>query len=162
MILSYAVSAAVLVCTLGMNIGNPHLPATPAGQPITRVSTAACPIASDTDVVVYTDNGVGPYSKAWTLAFFDWFAAANPGALNFMEVTAANIAIDCSLLATPHLKLFVLPGGAADNTSSSLGTSGRDNLLDWIYYGNPTSHFMGTCAGEELPTHLQVVDGKVP
>ena len=140
-------SACAAATAVAMNIGNPHLPATSEGLPLKTASSAACPIAQDTDIVVYTDNGVGPYSRAWTLAFYTWWAAANVGTLNYMEVSAVNINTDCSLLSFPNLKLFTLPGGAADNTSQSLGTGGRDNLLDWIYYGFPGAHFMGTCAG---------------
>lgn len=115
----------------------------------------ACPLTSTTDVLLYVDEagGVGPLSHAWTVAFFAWFAAANPGSL---EVAVVTSAADLSTYYTggcrlsdaasyPALKLYVQPGGDAENASLALGPGGRDNILDFA--ASPNGHYMGTCAG---------------
>ena len=130
------------------NHGNPHSPASkPRPQ---RNSSAACPITADTAVVVYTSTsgGVGPNSAEWTRRFFAWWADANPGQLTWLALDdPVAISTDCVFTDFPALRLYVQPGGDALNQSLALGPNGRDNLLNYIYYGYPNSHYMGTCAG---------------
>lgn len=119
------------------------------------VCSTACSLPPDVDVVVYADEagGVGKYSHRWTRAFFSWLAAANQG-FTVAYVTAQDMntfyGSDACVLADeasyPDLRLYVQPGGAADNQSSALGPGGRDNILDFV--ASERGHFMGTCAGQ--------------
>jgi glutamine amidotransferase-like uncharacterized protein len=133
-----AVAAASALPALGPRPG----PAAPLR------SSARCPLTDATSVAVYADEagGVGPGSHAWTAAFFAWWAAANPGALVVTELTAAALTTDCALTDFPGLRLYVQPGGDAFNASQALGPSGRDNLLNYLFYITD-AHYMGTCAG---------------
>ena len=112
---------------------------------------AGCRLRADASVVVYADEsgGVGPFSHAWTRAFFAWWAApaANAGLVaDFALAADLNPAYPgaCTLAALPALRLYVQPGGAAANQSAALGPGGRDNLLDFAAGGGA---YMGTCAG---------------
>ena len=127
---------------------SPHTPAA-APRP-SRNSTAACPISANTVVAVYAavgEGGVGEFSHAWTNRFFTWWAAANPSLVWLEVADPASVSVDCVLTDFPGLRLWVQPGGDALNQSLSLGPGGRDNLLNYIYYGYPNAHYMGTCAG---------------
>ena len=114
---------------------------------------ALCSLKKDTVVAVYSAKdwgGVGDNSAAWTEAFFSWFAAPNPSLIVDYITEPKDISnyySDGCQLATafPDLKLWVQPGGSADNMSQSLGPGGRDNLLDFA--ASEKGHYMGTCAG---------------
>ena len=110
-------------------------------------SSASCPLTASTAVAIYADEagGVGPGSHAWTGAFFAWWSEANPS-LEYVELSADNIAIDCSLDEFASLALYVQPGGDASEQSSALGPSGRDNILNYLFYVKG-AHYQGTCAG---------------
>jgi hypothetical protein len=122
-----------------------------------RLTDARCSIQADTDVVVYSATGaggVGEFSDKWTRSFFGWWSAANPGGgLNVDFITdSTEISLyysnGCQLsdaASYPRLKLWVQPGGSADNQSTSLGPGGRDNILNFAASAN--GHYMGTCAG---------------
>jgi hypothetical protein len=118
-----------------------------------RPVLSACRLSPDSNVVVYVGQGVGPFSNAWTRAFFSWLAAANAGlVVSYAEADDLNSFYDgtaCVLAdgaAFPPLRLYVQPGGAADNQSAALGPAGRDNLLDFA--ATARGHYMGTCAGQ--------------
>lgn len=120
---------------------------------VAQPAMAACRLSSQADVVVYVGEGVGPFSQAWTRAFFSWLSAANPGlVVSYAEADDLNSFIDgsaCVLAdgqAFPDLRLWVQPGGAADNQSAALGPAGRDNLLNFA--ATDRGHYMGTCAGQ--------------
>ena len=116
---------------------------------------AACSLRADTDVVVYAATnagGVGEFSDKWTRAFFGWWAAANTDSLHAVFVAdpaeLSGVAGGCVLadeVRHPKLRLYVQPGGSADNQSTSLGPGGRDNILNFAASRN--GHVMGTCAG---------------
>jgi len=118
------------------------------------LAAPGCSISKDTSIVILADvagGGIGEYSDKWTRAFFAWWSAAQPdGSL------VASFVSDATELRTyacvlsdinefPELVLYVQPGGSADNASISLGTGGRDNILDFA--ASPNGHIMGTCAG---------------
>lgn len=117
-------------------------------------ATAKCSLRADTDVVVYSATGaggVGEFSDKWTRAFFSWWSAANAD-LSAVFITdpaeLAGVEVGCVLTDAkkfPRLKLYVQPGGSADNQSTSLGPGGRDNILNFA--ASPNGHYMGTCAG---------------
>ena len=120
---------------------------------VARPALAACRLSPDADVVVYVGAGVGPYSQTWTRAFFAWLSAANPDlVVSYAEADDLNSYYDgsaCVLAdgdAFPNLRLYVQPGGAADNQSAALGPAGRDNLLDFA--ATDRGHYLGTCAGQ--------------
>lgn len=114
---------------------------------------ALCSLKKDVVVAVYAEEGwggAGTNSVAWTKAFFSWWSSPNPTLIVDFVTNAKDIAnyyTDGCQLATgfPNLKLWVQPGGSADNFSTSLGPGGRDNLLDFAASAN--GHYMGTCAG---------------
>lgn len=113
---------------------------------------ARCTLRPDATVAVYAvegAGGAGENSVAWTRAFFAWLAAANPSLVVDYVTDAAQVAgypaAPCALAAQPKLKLWVQPGGSADNQSLALGPGGRDNILDFA--ASPQGHVMGTCAG---------------
>lgn len=119
------------------------------------VATGKCSLQADTDVVVYAATewgGVGEYSDKWTRAFFAWWQTANAD-LDVVFITdpaelSAYYTDGCALAdgqRYPELKLYVQPGGSADNQTASLGIGGRDNILDFAASTN--GHYMGTCAG---------------
>ena len=122
--------------------------------PHSSISAPGCSIAKDSSVVVLADvqgGGIGEFSDKWTRAFFSWWSAAQPdGSLvaSFVSDATELRTFACVLSDTrefPELVLYVQPGGSADNASISLGTGGRDNILDFASSAN--GHVMGTCAG---------------
>jgi len=108
----------------------------PAGPRPMRRSTAACPIAADTRVVVYAATGaggVGQYSREWTRRFFSWWAASNEGDLVWLELPdPASIATDCNLLDFPNLTLYVQPGGSALNQVRGIARQSYKAILDCV------------------------------
>ena len=114
---------------------------------------AACSLAPHVNVAVYAvegAGGAGENSVAWTRAFFTWLSAANP-ALTVGYFTSAHELAgypspgSCALTSLPALKLWVQPGGSADNQTAALGPGGRDNILDFA--DTAQGHVLGTCAG---------------
>ena len=113
-----------------------------------------CSIPADADVVVYADEagGVGPFSHRWTRAFVAWLEAANVGfKVSYATAQDRNSFYDgaCVLsdeAAFPDLRLYVQPGGSADNQSQALGPGGRDNILNFA--AAERGHYVGTCAGQ--------------
>lgn len=73
----------------------------------------ACPLQQTTRVAVYTDRngGIGPGSHDWTIAFWTWWAAANPDLLWVQLANASQISHECVLSDYPKLSLYVQPGG---------------------------------------------------
>jgi hypothetical protein len=117
-------------------------------------SFSKCAVRKDADIIVYAAigaGGVGDNSIAWTRAFFSWLVSANPSlVVDYAEDPSQfsgypSDASGCKLTSFASLKLWVQPGGSADNMTTSLGPGGRDNLLDFA--ASAQGHFMGTCAG---------------
>lgn len=136
-----AAFAASLVCGAAGSPRRRH----DSSAPLT--SNAACPLTAHTTIAVYADEsgGVGPGSHAWTARFFAWWAEPNPD-LEVVELLAKDVNTNCALDEHPSLVLYVQPGGDAENQSQALGASGRDNILNYLFYGKE-AHYMGTCAG---------------
>ena len=114
--------------------------------------SAKCSLSSDVDVVVYSatgEGGVGDNSDRWTRMFFSWLSNANSGLKVEFVVDPREISAyytdGCKLRDFTSLKLWVSPGGSADNQTASLGPGGRDNILDFA--DTPQGHIMATCAG---------------
>lgn len=116
---------------------------------------AACSIRRDADIAVLADEaaGVGVNSNRWTRSFFAWFGGANADLVVSFVESASEINTlypgGCILsdeAALPRLRLWVQPGGSADNQSAQLGPGGRDNLLNFAAQRG-RGHYMGTCAG---------------
>ena len=117
---------------------------------LAAAAAARCSLPADTTVAVYADSGAGENSVAWTRAFFSWLAAANPAlkvgyVADAREIAAYPAPDACALARLPSLKLWVQPGGSADNQSTALGPGGRDNILDFA--DSARGHVLATCAG---------------
>lgn len=114
-----------------------------AGQP------QPCSLPKDSNVVVYASTGaggVGDNSAAWTRQFFTWVQTKNPDlVVGYVEDASEISTQSCNLITFPDLKLWVQPGGSADNQTLSLGPGGRDNILNFA--DTPQGHILATCAG---------------
>ena len=119
------------------------------------LSDSACSIARDANIAVFADRdaGVGEFSSRWTRAFFAWLETANADLVVSYVERAEEIntlfpggCILSDAAALPSLRLWVQPGGSADNQSAMLGPGGRDNLLNFAA-AKGRGHYMGTCAG---------------
>ena len=106
----------------------------------------ACPIQSDTSVVIYGDTGnggVGTPSKSWQTHFFDWWHSYDPN-VKYVFLDRNDVKSDCDLSRFPNVKLYVQPGGDAYYQQNALGSQGKANILNFI---NSGKGFFGTCAG---------------
>ena len=125
------------------------LRAAAAALALAATASAMCPITKKTIIAVYADEdgGVGSHSAMWTKSFFSWWTPGGAGAADAVAyVEHASDLADCRALASyDNLLLWVQPGGSADNQSLALGTSGRDNILDFA--ASSHGHIYATCAG---------------
>lgn len=148
------VAVAMLACVLIVVIAYLLVPFPFRSIPI---SPSRCPIQPDTTVVVYGGSlttysahnqgwevgGVDPLSLGWIMSFLDWWhtydSAVKPVFLN-----STNLSSDCKLSNYPNVVLYVQPGGDAYGQLSSLGASGKANILTFLDKGGA---YVGICAG---------------
>lgn len=109
-------------------------------------SVAACPINQSTNIVAYTQTGlggVGDLSSQWIVAFLDWFKSQD-ASLDYVELDATDVKDDCDLSSFSNLKLYIQPGGDAYKQQKILRQGGKDNILDFL---NNNGAYLGICAG---------------
>ncbi len=106
----------------------------------------ACPIQSDTNIVVYGDTGtggVGSLSKSWIAHFFDWWKTYDAN-IKYVFLDRNDVKTDCNLANYPNVKLYVQPGGNAYYQQNALGSTGRTKILSYLDSGRA---YLGICAG---------------
>jgi hypothetical protein len=125
--------------------------------PSAKPSADRCPIHPDTTVVVYGGSlighsggsqdwqigGVDPLSLGWIMNFLDWWHSYDP-AVKAAFLNSTNLKSDCNLADYPNVILFIQPGGDAYGQQSSLGPSGKANILAFLDKGGA---YVGICAG---------------
>ncbi|MGV8152430.1 MAG: BPL-N domain-containing protein [Candidatus Nanoarchaeia archaeon] len=130
----YLILGLVLVLGLAAFVA-----AKPPTQPV-------CPITQSTNVVVYADTtfgGVGSLSKSWITKFMDWWKTQDPG-INYVILDSNDVKTDCNLANYPNIKIYIQPGGNAYTQQNALGSSGKNNINNYIDSGRG---YVGICAG---------------
>lgn len=105
---------------------------------------ARCPIQSSTNVVIYVGSGATSDCQDWENKFWSWWKSGDSG-INFLTLSAANVASDCTLTDFSNLKVYTQPGGNAYDQQNALKSSGKKNILNYINAGKGA--YLGTCAG---------------
>lgn len=103
-----------------------------------------CPIQSSTNVVIYVGSGATPDCQDWEKKFWSWWKSGD-SRINYQTLTANNVARDCTLTSYSNIKVYTQPGGNAYNQQNALGSSGKQNILNYIAHGSGL--YLGTCAG---------------
>eukprot|EP01062_Namystynia_karyoxenos_P069308 TRINITY_DN64824_c0_g1_i1.p1 TRINITY_DN64824_c0_g1~~TRINITY_DN64824_c0_g1_i1.p1 ORF type:complete len:289 (+),score=87.96 TRINITY_DN64824_c0_g1_i1:98-964(+) len=118
----------------------------PAYATLAAAAAAACPIQPSTNVVVYTGNGVGTWSRQWETGFWEWWSAADtrirPAYLDSQQVSL--LSCGGSMAGHAGLQIYVQPGGDAYEYHKHLGVTGKRNINGMLDAGK---YYLGTCAG---------------
>src|SRR3989344_2863049 len=112
-----------------------------------KPTAPACPIQSNTNVVIYGETGfggVGDLSKSWIGKFMSWWKTQDSN-INYVFLDATDIKTDCPLKNYPQVKLYIQPGGNAYYQQNKLDVAGKNNILDYI--DNRNGSYLGICAG---------------
>src|SRR3989344_5816421 len=107
---------------------------------------SACPIQSDTNIVIYGDTGtggVGSLSKSWITHFMDWWKTQDPN-VKYVFLDRNDVKTDCNLASFPNIKLYIQPGGNAYYQQNALGSTGRTKILSYL---DGNGAYLGICAG---------------
>ncbi len=105
-----------------------------------------CPIQPDTNVVFYGETGfggVGTTSKSWIIHFFDWWKIQD-ASIKYVILDSSDVKTDCNLANYPNVKIYIQPGGNAYYQQNKLGSSGKNNINNYINSGRG---YVGICAG---------------
>jgi glutamine amidotransferase-like uncharacterized protein len=110
-------------------------------------NSKSCSLEDDTSVAYSLAAGVGDASRVWVQDLLWWWKEADP-TIKYQGLSAADLQ-NCDLAAHPNLRIFVNPGGNTYDQLSSLGASGRANILAFIQRSAPSA-YVGFCAGGYL------------
>ncbi len=105
-----------------------------------------CPIKSDTNIVFYGETGnggVSTLSKSWVIHFLDWWKQQDTS-IKYVILDSRDVKTDCNLASYPNVKVYIQPGGDAYYQQSRLGSSGKNNINNYINSGRG---YVGICAG---------------
>jgi hypothetical protein len=98
------------------------------------------------DIAVYSGAGADFRCIHWMRSFFEWWAGPTVVYLDANALGSNSTALRLTDTSHfPNLKLFVVPGGHAEEISKSLGTNGMKNVIEFVE--SPNGHFLGICAG---------------
>ena len=110
-------------------------------------SSILCPITGSTSVVVYGETSygeVGYWSLSWIVHFLDWWQSQDQN-VRYVVLDSADVRAHCHLGDYPNVKIYIQPGGDAYKQQISLGSEGKNNILDYLDSHNGS--YVGICAG---------------
>jgi len=111
---------------------------------IGTLGQGSCPLTSSTTVAYYSGSGATSDCQAWERNFWDWWQSAD-SRIQYKALSANHIIRQCNLLNYPNLKVYTQPGGNAYDQQLSLGSQGKQKILNYIDAKNGI--YLGTCAG---------------
>jgi glutamine amidotransferase-like uncharacterized protein len=128
-------TSVVMMCFLVM--------ASLAVAPTLAKPAASCPITQNTDFVYYSGSGAGSISQSWMVHFLDWWKAQD-SSINYMDLSAAEVAGCTNLQQYADLDMYIQPGGDAYLSQRNIGSTGKANINNFIANGG---NYFGVCAG---------------
>lgn len=103
-------------------------------------ASVVCPITSSTKAAIYGGSGPTWECKQWEVDFYKWMG------LEAVSLSAAQLQDTSCGGAMKQLgvEIFAMPGGNAYKAQSSVQSTGKINILNFIDEGGL---YVGTCAG---------------